>query len=99
IRIIDLRWLAPLNGDAIVEAASPCDAVLIVDECRKTGSQSEALVTLFTERAPDTPIRRIAAQDSFIPLARAATLTLPSRDQIVATALEMTVPKRERKKA
>ena len=31
---------------------------------------------------------RIAAEDSFIPLARAATLTLPSRDSILAAALE-----------
>jgi 2-oxoisovalerate dehydrogenase E1 component len=99
IRIIDLRWLAPLNGEAIVEAVASCDAVLIVDECRTTGSQSEALMTLFTERAPDLPVRRIAAQDSFIPLARAATLTLPSRDEIVAVALEMTVPTRKRKQA
>ena len=32
---------------------------------------------------------RLAAEDSFIPLARAATHTLPSRDTIVARALEM----------
>jgi 2-oxoisovalerate dehydrogenase E1 component len=99
IRIIDLRWLAPLNGDAVIEATSGCAAVLIVDECRVTGSQSEALVTLFTERAPHLPVRRVVAQDSFIPLGRAATVTLPSRDEIVAAVLEMTVPKRERKQA
>jgi 2-oxoisovalerate dehydrogenase E1 component len=99
IRVIDLRWLAPLNADAIIAAVSPCRGVLIVDECRATGSQSEALVTLMTERAPHLPVRRVVAQDSFIPLARAATLTLPSRDEIVAAALEMTVPKRERKQA
>jgi len=31
-------------------------------------------------------VARIAADDSFIPLARAATHTLPSRDSIVAAA-------------
>jgi len=88
-RVVDLRWLAPLAEDALIEAARDCARVLIVDECRKTGSQSEALMALFAERAPGTPCARITAEDSFIPLGRAATLTLPSRDSIVAAALEL----------
>ena len=90
-RIIDLRWLAPLNTEAILEAVAPCGHVLVVDECRTTGSQSEALMTLLAERAGgEKPIARIAAYDSFIPLGRAATATLPSRDAIVEAALELT---------
>ncbi|HEX8620896.1 MAG TPA: thiamine pyrophosphate-dependent enzyme [Allosphingosinicella sp.] len=89
LRVIDLRWLAPLNEDGLLDAVSGCERLLIVDECRKTGSQSEALMALFAERAPGIETRRIAAEDSFIPLGRAATLTLPSRDSIVAAALEM----------
>ena len=88
-RVIDLRWLAPLNEDGLIEATSGCERILIVDECRRTGSQSEALMALFTERAPDTPCARITAEDSFIPLGRAATVTLPNRDSIVAAALEL----------
>ncbi len=88
-RVIDLRWLAPLNEDGLIEAVKGCERILIVDECRKTGSQSEALMALFAERAPGTPTARITAEDSFIPLGRAATLTLPSRDSIVAAALEL----------
>ncbi|QCI95142.1 alpha-ketoacid dehydrogenase subunit alpha/beta [Novosphingobium sp. EMRT-2] len=89
VRVIDLRWIAPLAEDALLEAVAPCGKVLIVDECRETGSQSEALMALFAERAGGQPAARIAATDSFIPLARAATHTLPSRDMIVAKALEM----------
>jgi 2-oxoisovalerate dehydrogenase E1 component len=89
LRVIDLRWLAPLNEDGLLEAIAGCDRILIVDECRRTGSQSEALMALFAERAPQADSRRITAEDSFIPLGRAATLTLPSRDSIVAAALEM----------
>ncbi|TMJ19457.1 MAG: MFS transporter [Alphaproteobacteria bacterium] len=89
LRVIDLRWLAPLNEDGLIEATEGCERVLIVDECRRTGSQSEALMALFAERAPGTPCARITAEDSFIPLGRAATLTLPSRDSIVAAALEL----------
>jgi 2-oxoisovalerate dehydrogenase E1 component len=89
LRVIDLRWLAPLDDEALIEAVAGCGRILIVDECRRTGSQSEALMALFTERAPGVPARRVTAEDSFIPLGRAATLTLPSRDSIVAAALEL----------
>ncbi len=89
-RLIDLRWLAPLNETQILAAIAPCARVLIVDECRITGSQSEALMTLIIEQAAHTPaLARHCAQDSFIPLGRAATLTLPSRDSIVAAALDL----------
>jgi len=89
LRVIDLRWLAPLDEAAILDSIRGCGRVLIVDECRRTGSQSEALMALFAERAPDLPCARLTAEDSFIPLGRAATLTLPSRDSIVAAALEL----------
>jgi 2-oxoisovalerate dehydrogenase E1 component len=89
LRVIDLRWLAPLNEDGLVDAVAGCERVLIVDECRRTGSQSEALMALFAERAPGLPCARLTAEDSFIPLGRAATVTLPSRDSIVAAALEL----------
>lgn len=89
-RIIDLRWLAPLNEGAILEAIEPCKNVLIVDECRRTGSQSEALMTLIAERAANRPkFARITADDGFIPLGRGATVTLPSRDSIVGAALDL----------
>jgi 2-oxoisovalerate dehydrogenase E1 component len=88
-RVIDLRWLAPLNEDGLIAATKGCKRILIVDECRRTGSQSEALMALFAERAPETPCARITADDSFIPLGRAATVTLPSRDSIVEAALEL----------
>jgi 2-oxoisovalerate dehydrogenase E1 component len=89
LRVIDLRWLAPLDEEALIEATRGCGRVLIVDECRRTGSQSEALMALFAERAPDVRCRRVTAEDSFIPLGRAATITLPSRDSIVEAALEL----------
>ncbi|HEX8364596.1 MAG TPA: thiamine pyrophosphate-dependent enzyme [Allosphingosinicella sp.] len=88
-RLVDLRWLAPLNEEGLLDAVAGCERILIVDECRKTGSQSEALMALFAERAPDVPVRRVTAEDSFIPLGRAATITLPSRDSIVEAALEL----------
>lgn len=87
--VADLRWLAPLNEAAIVETARPCKTILIVDECRRTGSQSEALITLFHERGNTKPLARVTAEDSFIPLAEAANLVLPSMDGIVAGVLSL----------
>jgi 2-oxoisovalerate dehydrogenase E1 component len=89
LRVVDLRWLAPLDEEALLDGVAGCARLLIVDECRRTGSQSEALMALFAERLPDIPCARLTAEDSFIPLGRAATLTLPSRDSIVAAALEL----------
>ena len=43
----------------------------------------------FVERTPDRKLKRLAADDSFIPLGKAATLTLPSRDSIYAAAKEL----------
>jgi 2-oxoisovalerate dehydrogenase E1 component len=89
-RVVDLRWLAPLDVERILAAIAPCRHVLIVDECRGTGSQSEAIAALISERTECTHrIARLFADDSFIALGRAATLTLPSRDSIVDAALKL----------
>ena len=88
-RVIDLRWLGPVDADKLIAAVGNAKRILIVDECRITGSQSEALMATFVERTPGKKVARIAADDSFIPLGRAATLTLPSRDGIVAAAKEL----------
>ena len=87
-RVIDLRWLAPLAEDALIDAVAGCAQVLIVDECRITGSQSEGLAALIAERTGRVPAR-LAAQDSFIVTGPAAAATLPSRDGIVAAALAL----------
>lgn len=87
-RIIDLRWLAPLPQEALLQAAKGCKHVLIVDECRITGSQSEALMALFAE-CSDLPTARIAASDCFIATGPAYGATLPSKDSIVEAALTL----------
>lgn len=89
-KIIDLRWLAPLDEARLAAEVSDCSNVLIVDECRRTGSQSEALVTILVENLPTLPhIKRLTADDCFIPLGKAATALLPSKDDIVDAALAM----------
>jgi len=97
-RVIDMRWLAPLPTDAILKATSPCKHVLIVDECRATGSQSEALMALFAENTAN-PFARYTAEDCFIATGPAYAATLPSRDGIVTAALSLVAPGTQKKAA
>ncbi|WP_299417072.1 alpha-ketoacid dehydrogenase subunit alpha/beta [uncultured Sulfitobacter sp.] len=84
-RVIDMRWLAPLPQDALLEATKACKNILIVDECRRTGSQSEGLMALFAE-AGRTRLYRVTAQDSFIATGPAYAVTLPSTAEITSAA-------------
>lgn len=86
-RVIDMRWIAPLPEDGLLEATRGCKSVLIVDECRRTGGQAEGLMALFVERA-EMPVSRLTAEDSFIATGPAYAVTMPSRDSIVTAAKE-----------
>jgi 2-oxoisovalerate dehydrogenase E1 component len=82
VRVIDLRWIAPLPLDAMLEAIGD-RPVLIVDECRRTGGLAEGLMALFAE-AGIANMARLTAEDSFIATGPAYGATLPSRQGIVA---------------
>ncbi|MDF1717256.1 MAG: thiamine pyrophosphate-dependent enzyme [Antarcticimicrobium sp.] len=86
-RVIDLRWLAPLPEAALLEAVKGCGKVLVVDECRRSGNISEALMTLFAEQG--IAAARLTAEDSFIATGPAYAATMPSRAGIVAAAREL----------
>jgi 2-oxoisovalerate dehydrogenase E1 component len=87
LRIIDLRWLHPLNEEAIVAAVQSAQKILIVDESRRAGSMSEKLMALLVEAGRGNDISRITAEDCFISLGPAAELTLPSKASIIAAAM------------
>ena len=88
LRVIDMRWLAPLAKEEILKQTTACGAVLIVDECRETGSQSEGLMTLFCD-AGHKNIARITATDCFIATGPAYGATLPTADGIAQAALAL----------
>jgi 2-oxoisovalerate dehydrogenase E1 component len=93
LKIIDLRWLAPLDEKAILAQIAEYQHILIVDECRRTGSISEALSTMIIEgkqhQLAPPKIERITAQDCFIPLGTASYEVLPSCEQIVSKVEQM----------
>lgn len=85
-KIIDVRWLSPLPEESLRAALEGAEHILIVDECRRSGNVSEALMTLL---AGHPALARLTAEDSFIATGPAYAATLPSVSQIVeaATAL------------
>lgn len=90
VRVLDLRWLAPLDTAAIAAHANDCGSVLVVDEGRRSGGVSEAIITALVEHARlGIPIRRIVGEDTYIPLGPAANTVLPSEDRIVEAARAM----------
>ncbi|HRQ63957.1 MAG TPA: transketolase C-terminal domain-containing protein, partial [Xanthomonadaceae bacterium] len=86
-RVLDLRWLVPLNEGEISGHAADCRAVLVVDEGRRSAGVGEGVVTALVEAGlGGKPIARVVGADTFTPLAGAAFLVLPSDDDIVKTA-------------
>ena len=87
--VIDLRWLAPLPAEAIETYAREAAAILVVDECRRSGNVGEAIAAIMTENPAlrSKPFARVASADSFIPLADAANLVLVQEDEIMHAAL------------
>lgn len=87
-RVLDLRWLNPLPHRAIREEAAAIGAVLVVDECRRTGGGvADAIVADLAEAGIGRRLWSVRAVDSFVPLGPAASAVLVGTDQIVAAAL------------
>ena len=92
-RVIDLRWLAPLPAESLLDAVRGAERILIVDETRRSGGVAETLMALFTERT-DVPLARVTAEDSFIATGPAYAATMPSATDIFDAAMELMGAKR-----
>ena len=87
VRVVDLRWLVPLNEGVIARHAGECARIIVVDEGRRSAGVGEGIITAITEAGlGDKPLRRVVGADSFTPLAGAAFLVIPSDEEIVAAA-------------
>jgi 2-oxoisovalerate dehydrogenase E1 component len=89
VSVVDLQWINPLPKDALLEAVKDFDTILVVDECRRSGCLGEEVITHIVTNRPIKKIRLHAAEDSFIPLGAAATVTLPSRESIYNHVTEL----------
>jgi 2-oxoisovalerate dehydrogenase E1 component len=85
VRVFDLRWLSPLPYAQIKQHAKATGRVLVVDECRHTNGGPSPLILAELCQDPDLRgcvFRRIAAVDSYVPLAAAANLVLVQQEDI-----------------
>ena len=86
-RVVDLRWLVPLNDAFIQAQAAKAKRVIVVDEGRRSAGVGEGIITALVEGGHgDKPLRRVVGADTFTPLAGAAFLVIPGDDDIVAAA-------------
>ena len=87
VRVIDLRWLVPLNHAAIARHAGACKRILVVDEGRFSAGIGEGVITAITEAGHGgKPLQRVVGADTYTPLAGAAFLVIPKDEDIVAAA-------------
>ena len=63
--------------------------MLVVDETRHAGGVGEGVVAGLVEAGFSGPIARVAAHDSYIPLADAANLVLVGEDDVVGAAIKL----------
>ena len=90
VRVVDLRWLVPLNHVAIAKHAGACDRILIVDEGRFSAGIGEGIITAITEAGHGgKPLQRVVGADTYTPLAGAAFLVIPKDEDIVTAAAKL----------
>jgi len=90
VRVVDLRWLAPLNDAFIAAQAKSAKRILVLDEGRKSAGVGEGIITAIVEAGcGTTPMKRVVGADTFTPLAGAALLVLPGEADVVAAAREL----------
>jgi 2-oxoisovalerate dehydrogenase E1 component len=90
VRIVDLRWVVPLNEAFIAEHAKSAKRIVIVDEGRHSAGVGEGVITAIVEAGQGAkPLKRVVGVDAYTPLAGAALLVLPGEADIVAAAVAL----------
>ncbi|HEU5418370.1 MAG TPA: thiamine pyrophosphate-dependent enzyme [Streptosporangiaceae bacterium] len=88
-RVLDLRWLAPLPVEDLLREASVTGRVLVADETRRSGGVSEGVIAALADAGYTGRVRRVASEDSFIPLGDAASSVLLTEAAIEAAAWDI----------
>src|SRR5690606_22692551 len=90
VRVLDLRWLVPLNADWIATQAKGAKRIIVLDEGRHSAGIGEGVITALVEAGHgQVPLRRVTGADTYTPLAGAALLVLPGDDDVVAAAAQL----------
>ncbi|MEU4603545.1 thiamine pyrophosphate-dependent enzyme [Kribbella sp. NPDC023972] len=89
VRVLDLRWLAPLPVDDLLREATTTGRVLVVDETRRSGGVSEGVLATLVDYAYTGRMARVTSHDSYVPLGAAAHHVLVSEREIERAAREL----------
>jgi 2-oxoisovalerate dehydrogenase E1 component beta subunit len=88
--VLDLRSLAPLDREAILETVAKTNRVLLLHEATLTGGIGGELAAIIGEEAfeyLDAPIMRVASADAPVPYSPPLEAAfLPNADRVVAAA-------------
>jgi 2-oxoisovalerate dehydrogenase E1 component beta subunit len=87
VEVLDLRTLAPLDRDAIVESVARTSRVLVLYEAPLTGGIGGEIAAIIAETAfeyLDAPIARLASLDTPVPYSPPLEQAyMPTRDKVV----------------
>jgi 2-oxoisovalerate dehydrogenase E1 component len=89
VRVVDLRWLAPLPVGDVLREAEATGRVLVVDETRRAGGVSEGVVTALVDAGYRGRVSRVTSEDSFVPLGPAANVVLLDEPTIEKAAVDL----------
>jgi 2-oxoisovalerate dehydrogenase E1 component beta subunit len=91
--VLDLRSLAPLDREAILETVGKTSKVLLLHEATRTGGIGGELAAIIAEEAfeyLDAPVVRVASVDSPVPYApQLEAAFLPNVEKVVAAARKL----------
>jgi 2-oxoisovalerate dehydrogenase E1 component len=89
IRVLDLRWLAPLPVEDLLREANITGRVLVADETRRSGGVSEGVLATLIDHGYTGRLARVTSYDSYVPLGAAAHEVLLSEPTIEKAAREL----------
>jgi 2-oxoisovalerate dehydrogenase E1 component len=88
VRVVDLRWLAPLPWDAIEQQVTAARHVVVVDECRASGGVADRLLAGLHRRRPQLATSAVTSADSYLPLGPAADHVVLTEEQVAEALLQ-----------
>src|SRR5450759_4153553 len=93
VGVLDLRWLSPLDDDAIAAAVVSCGRVLVVHEANQTMGFGAEVAARIAERLSShlkSPVRRLGTPDMRMPASPVLQAALlPRANAIVTEALSI----------
>lgn len=89
--VVDLRTIAPLDEETILNSVKKTGKAVLVQEAQKQAGVSAQVAALIAEKgilSLDAPIKRVAAPDTPYPFSQGEDPWLPNKDDIVAAVKE-----------